>query len=150
MFEETTLSHLVRPQDLNHHGTLFAGQIAKWLLEAGLIAASTVIGKSEDIVCVHLNGINFKKPVNNGALIEIRSRMALLGKTSITVHSQVFAMKEATPLITSMATFVTVDKDNKPYEHGYTLPAEYIAKNRQIFDEALNSKLSSYSAKSHG
>ena len=46
---ESTISHLVRPEDLNHHGTLFAGQTAKWLVEAGVIAAARLTGKAEDV-----------------------------------------------------------------------------------------------------
>ena len=137
MFEETTTHHLVKPEDLNHHGTLFAGQLARWLLEAGLIAASRLVGRPEDVVCVHLNGMDFKKPVKNGALVEIKSRIVFLGTTRITIHSQVFVMRAVAPLITSMATFVTVDKENKPYAHGFMLPDECIARNRQIYDEAL-------------
>lgn len=134
---ESTISHLIRPEDLNHHGTLFAGQMAKWLVEAGLIMASRLTGKPEDIVCVQLHGMTFKKPANNGDLLEIKSRVAYLGSTSITVCSQVFRKKEVAPLVTSMATFVTVDKENRPYMHGFKLAEEYIARNRDIYEEAL-------------
>jgi acyl-CoA hydrolase len=37
MPKETVVLHLIRPEDLNHHGALFAGQMAKWLVEAGLM-----------------------------------------------------------------------------------------------------------------
>ena len=43
---ESKLMHLVRSEDLNHHGTLFAGQMAKWLVEAGVITASRLCGKA--------------------------------------------------------------------------------------------------------
>ena len=56
---KSTISHLIKPEDLNHRGTMFAGQIAKWLVEAGLIAASRLTGKPKDIVCVQLNGMTF-------------------------------------------------------------------------------------------
>ena len=36
-----------------------------------------------------------------------------------------------------MATFVTVDKEGKPYAHGLKLPQEYIVQTRTIFKEAL-------------
>ena len=70
---ESVVLHLIRPEDLNHHGSLFAGQMAKWLVEAGLITASRLVGKPEDVVCVQVNGLTFKKPLNNGDLIEIKS-----------------------------------------------------------------------------
>ena len=134
---ESTLLHLVRPKDLNHHGTLFAGQMAKWLVEAGLIAAARLCERPEDIVCVRVNEMIFRKPVNNGDLIELRSRIAYLGTTSITVYSQVLKKHDAAPVVSNMATFVTVDKQNKPYEHGFKLTEEYIAKNHDIYQEAL-------------
>ena len=134
---ESAILHLVKPEDLNHHGTLFAGQMAKWLVEAGLITASRLGGKPEDVVCVRLNGMTFKKPINNGDLIEIKSKVSHLGSTSITVSSQVFRQQDISPLVSSMATFVTVDKANKPYKHGFKLPEEYIARNRDIYQEAL-------------
>ncbi len=137
MLEETVILHLIRPEDLNHHGTMFAGQMSKWLVEAGLIAASRLTGKPEDIVCVQVNGLTFKKPLHNGDLIEIKSTIAFLGKTSITVFSAVYTNQNTTPAVSSMAAFVTVNKENKPYEHGFKLTEEYIARNREIYEEAL-------------
>jgi acyl-CoA hydrolase len=137
---ESTLSHLVRPEDLNHHGTLFAGQMAKWLVEAGLITAAKLTGKPEDVVCVQLSGMTFRKPGNNGDLIEIKSRIAYLGTTSITIYSQVVRRQDQSVLVSNMATFVTVDKQNKPYSHGLKLSAEYIARNRDIYNEALKNR----------
>ena len=134
---ESMILHLVMPEDLNHHWTLFAGQMAKWLVEAGFITASRLCGKAEDVVCIQVNGMTFKKPINNGDIIEIKSRIAYLGSTSITVLSQVFRKQDATPLVSNMAIFVTVDKGNRPYKHGFKLSEEYIAKNRDIYQEAL-------------
>lgn len=34
------ISHLVKSEDLNHHGTLFAGRTAEWLVEAGFVTAA--------------------------------------------------------------------------------------------------------------
>ena len=32
-------SHLVKQEDLNHHGTLFAARAAAWFVEAAFVAA---------------------------------------------------------------------------------------------------------------
>lgn len=137
MLKETITSHLIRPEDLNHHGTLFAGQMAQWLLEACLIAASRLLGRPEDVVCVQLHSMIFKKPAHNGEILEIKTRIAFVGATSITVHGRVFTSKDEAPLLSGMATFVTVDKQGRPYQHGLKLPEEYIAENREIYEEAL-------------
>ena len=140
MLLESTLLHMVRPQDLNHHGTLFAGQMASWLVEAGFIAAARLCGKPEDIVCVQINEMTFKKPINLGDVIEIKSQIAYLGSTSIAVQSYVFRKQDEAPLVSNMATFVSVDKNNKPYQHGLKLTEEYIARNRGIYDAALKTR----------
>ncbi len=134
---ESVILHLVRPEDLNHHGTLFAGQMAKWLVEAGFITASRLCGKPQDVVCVQVNEMNFKKPVNSGDIIELISRVAYLGATSITVNSEVHRRGDKGALISNMATFVTVDGKNKPYKHGFSLTEEYISKNKGIYEAAV-------------
>ncbi len=134
---ESEILHLVRPEDLNHHGTLFAGKMAMWLVEAGLIAASRLSGKPEDVVCVQLDGMRFKRPVNNGDLIEIKSKIAYLGSTSITVYSEVLRGQEADSIVSNMAVYVVVDKDNRPYAHGLKLSDGYIKANRDIYERAL-------------
>lgn len=134
---ESMVLHLVRPEDLNHHGTLFAGQMAKWLIEAGLMTVSRLVGKPDDVVCVQLNSLTFTRPINNGDLIEIRTRVAHLGFTSISVCSEVFRKQDEVPLVSNFATFVTVNKLNKPYKHGLKLTKEYIANNQDIYKLAL-------------
>jgi acyl-CoA hydrolase len=136
MFESVTL-HLVRPEDLNHHGTLFAGQIARWLIEAGFITAARLVGKPEDVVCVEVDNLVFQKPLDNGDIIEIRTKVAHLGFTSITVRSEVFRKQDRAPVVSNLATFVTVDKQHKPYKHGLKLTDEYIAANRSIYEAAI-------------
>jgi len=134
---ETVISHLVKPEDLQHHGTLFAGRMAAWLVETCFIAASRFVGRPEDIVCVKVHGITFKRPVNNGDITELKARVACLGNTSITVQGQAFTVDSEVPAASGMVTFVTVDKRGKPYAHGLSLPQEYIAQNREIYEEAL-------------
>ncbi len=137
MLKETLISHLIKPEDLQHHGTLFAGRMADWLIETCFIAACRLVGKPEDVVCVQVHGISFTKSATNGDIIEIKARVALVGTTSITIHGQAFTNEENIPSVTGMATFVTVDKQGKPYAHGLSLSEEYIAQNREIHEEAL-------------
>ncbi len=137
MLQETIISHLIRPEDLQHHGTLFAGRMAEWFVETCFIAACRLTGKPQDIVCVQIHGMNFRKPATNGDIIEIRSKIAYLSHTSITVHGQAFINLGKVPAVLGMITFVTVDKENHPYAHGLVLPEEYISQNREIYDEAV-------------
>jgi len=135
--KETVISHLVKPEDLQHHGTLFAGRMAVWMVETCFIAASRFVGRPEDIVCVKVHGITFTRPVNNGDITELKARVACLGNTSVTVQGQAFTVDSEVPAATGMVTFVTVDKHGQPYAHGLSLPQEYISQNREIYEEAL-------------
>ena len=132
----TVISHLIKPEDLQHHGTLFAGQMAKWLVEACFVAAARLVGEPEDVVCVQIHGMGFTKPAQNGDIIEIRAKVALTGTTSITVAGEAYLNEELEPSVSGMATFVTVDKQGVPYKHGVSLSGEYIAQNRASYDEA--------------
>ena len=133
----TVISHLIKPEDLQHHGTLFAGQMAKWLVEACFIVAARLVGKPEDVVCVQIHGMGFTKPARNGDIIEIRAKVALTGTTSITVGGEAYLNEDEVSSVSGMATFVTVDKQGVPYKHGITLSDDYIAQNRVSYDEAL-------------
>jgi acyl-CoA hydrolase len=137
MLKETVISHLVKPEDLQHHGTLFAGRMAEWLVETCFIAASRFVGRPEDIVCVRVHGMTFEKPINNGDIAEIKSRVAYVGTTSITVKGQALTIDNDVPVVSAMVTFVTVDKHGSPYAHGLSLPQDYISQNREIYEEAL-------------
>lgn len=129
---ECRVLHLVRPEDLNHHGTLFAGQMAKWCIEAGLMAVARLIGKPEDVVCVKFDRMVFKKPIRNGELIEIKTRISRVGVSSIEVFNEVCRANDEVTIITNTATYVTVDENHKPYPHGLVLPPQYIERNRDI------------------
>ncbi len=134
---ETSISHLIKPEDLQHHGTLFAGQMAKWLVETLFIAACRFIGKPEDILCVQIHGLSFTRPVGNGDIIEIKAKVAYAGTKSVTCYGSAACEGDVAPRVTGMATFVTVDKKGNPYTHGLTLPPEYIEANREIYEKAL-------------
>jgi acyl-CoA hydrolase len=141
--QETSISHLVKPEDLQHHGTLFAGQMAKWLVETLFIAACRFIGKPEDIVCVQIHGLSFTKPITNGDIIEIKAKIALAGTKSVTCYGSAECQGDTSPRVTGMATFVTMDKQGRTYKHGLNLPPEYIEQNRDIFERALAEKKAS-------
>lgn len=136
MLEETTSIHLVMPEDLNPHGTLFAGQLAKWVVIDGVATASRLTGQPESVLLVKLD-MNLNRPIQNGHLSVIKSRIAYLGKTSITVNSRVFDNDGKEPSSSGMTVFATVDKKGKPYRHGYVLPADYIKNNHDIYEAAL-------------
>lgn len=140
MLKEITISHLVKSEDLNHHGTLFAGRMAEWLVEGCFIAASKLVGRPEDVVCVQIHGMTFSRSSTKGDIVELRTRVACLGNKSITVWGKVMVNESPDPAVTGLATFVTVDKQGQPYAHGLSLSAEYLEQNREIHELAIRMK----------
>lgn len=136
MLQETRTTRLVKGQDLNHHGTLFAGRMAEWFTESCFLAALRFVRRPEDIVCANIHGLRFTKPARPGDSVEIISNVVRCGTKSLTVSGEVFVNDEPDPTIHGFATFVTVDHDGRSYAHGLSLPPEWIAANRKLCEEA--------------
>lgn len=111
-------TRLVKSEDLNHHGTLYAGKTALWFVEAGFIAAAKAT-KPENVVCLKIHGMHFQKPAKIGDILDIRSRVVHLGNTSISCFVQI--RRERDWLVDGYLTFIHVDADGKPVPHGLTL-----------------------------
>jgi acyl-CoA hydrolase len=114
------ISHLVKSEDLNHHGTLFAGRSAEWLVESAFVAAAAQHGKPENVLCVNIHGFTFKKPVKKGDLLTFHSKVAKVGTTSITVY--VKAKSEITEIthVDGFLTFACMDGKTK-VPHGIVM-----------------------------
>jgi acyl-CoA hydrolase len=110
-----TTYHLVKQNDLNHHGTLYAGRSADWFVESGFIAASS-LAKPENIVCLKIHGMVFSKPAHVGDIIRFESRVILAGRTSLMVNVQVINLGEV--ILQGFITFIHVDRTGKPAPHG--------------------------------
>ena len=116
----TTISHLIKPQDLNHHGTLFAGRMAEWTIEAGFIGTQKVLRTDpQNIVCIRIYGLTFNRPVRNGDVIDVRVRTAHVGSSSLTTYVEVFkGWDRDDPLLDGFITFVHVNEEGKGCPHG--------------------------------
>lgn len=115
--------HLVKSEDLNHHGTLFAGRNAEWFVESGFIAAAAVT-RPENIVCVNIHGMRFNRPVRRGEIICFQSRIVFTGRSRLVAHIFMQAEGDSRPIVEGFITFVHVDQDGKPIPHGLTVTAE--------------------------
>jgi acyl-CoA hydrolase len=116
------IHHLVRGEDLNHHGTLFAGQGAKWFVESGFIAAANATAPA-NIVCVNIHGMLFKKPVPGGTIIRYESKLILAGTTRLVSYIEVVKSKNEEHIVDGFLTFVHVDLQGKPLPHNLTIEA---------------------------
>lgn len=116
--------HLVKGQDLNHHGTLFAGRGAEWLVEAGFVAASNMTNP-ESTVCLNIHGMVFTRPVAKGSIVRYESKVVQAGRTSMVVYIKVLMAKNEDFVLDGFMTFIHVDKDGKSTPHGLVVaPAD--------------------------
>lgn len=114
-FPQYTSMHLVKGEDLNHHGTLYAGRTAEWFVESGFIAAASLT-KPENIVCLKIHGMTFTRPIRKGDLVAFTSQVVLTGETKIVSYIQVKVHDKVA--VRGFITFVHVDLDGKPQPHG--------------------------------
>ncbi len=115
--------HLVKGQDLNHHGTLFAGRGAEWLVESGFVAASNMTNP-ENTVCLNIHGMVFTRPVRKGSIIRYESRVVYAGRTSMVVYIKVIMAKSEDFILDGFMTFVHVNSDGHSTPHGLVVIPE--------------------------
>lgn len=110
--------HLVKSEELNHHGTLYAGRSAEWFVEAGFIAAAALV-KPENIVCLQIHGMVFKRPVKLGEVVCYESKVILTGKSSMVAYVRVTAQDEL--MLDGFLTFINVDANGHSQPHGIVI-----------------------------
>ena len=114
MLSESTL--LVRPEHLNHHGFLFGGRLLEWLDEQAYIAAIFQLRPEANLVTVAIDRVEFRFSVVQGSLLRFRSMLVHVGRTSVTVFTQVY--KRQAPLdqeiFRAYVSFVCLDKKARP------------------------------------
>ena len=113
--------HLVKGEDLNHHRTLFAGRGAEWVVEAGFIAAASLLPPA-NVVCVKVHGMLFRRPVHPGEIIRFESKVVLTGRTRLVSYVRALVGEELA--VDGFITFVYVDEQGKPQPHGLQMVAE--------------------------
>lgn len=114
--------HMVRMEDLNHHGGLYAGRGSDWLMESSFITACLAHGDKHGILYKNTHQFDFIKPVEPGDVVSYEGTIVRTGKTSLTIH--VHLKNEHTGEVhgEGYTTFVTVAPDTKqPVEHGIVL-----------------------------
>lgn len=114
--------HLVKGEDLNHHGTLFAARTAAWFVESAFAAAAAEHKNSSEILCRNIHGMSFGIPVEKGDVITFTSHVARAGRTSLTVHISVRSELTGVEQVKGFITFVVVDNaTGRGKPHGIVL-----------------------------
>lgn len=110
----------IKSQDLNHHGTLFAGRAAEWFVEAGLIAAASLTSP-RNVVCVNIHGMVFSKPVHVENILRFESKVVFTGRTRMITNVKIVLAHNDGLVLSGFLTFVHVDENGVPAPHGITI-----------------------------
>ena len=97
---------IVRPEHLNHHGTLFGGQLLKWVDENAWLVASLEY-PDRSLVTRAMDRIDFKTSVPSGSILRFCIRQDCAGSSSVTYAVDVYAHES--PVFSTSVTFVCVD-----------------------------------------
>lgn len=113
---------LIKPQDLNAHGTLFGGAVISWIDEEAAIYVLCQLGRS-NIVTKFMSEINFVNSAKLGEVIEIGMETVRFGRTSITVKCEVRNKFNKKTIITiERIVFVHLDENGRPTPHNISEP----------------------------
>ena len=112
---------LVRPEDLNAGGTLFGGQLLKWIDEEAAIFAMCQLD-NQRVTTKFLSEIDFVSPAKSGDVIEIGLELVKFGRTSITIKCEARVKKTQQTIITiEKMVFVNLDENLRPTPHDLDL-----------------------------
>ena len=113
---------LVKGEDLNHHGTLFAGRGAEWFVESGFIAASYLL-PPQNVICAKIHGLTFEKSVKAGETVCYNSRIILTGTSSLKAYVEVRKANCNDLVVQGFITFVHVNDKTEASPHGIEMEA---------------------------
>jgi acyl-CoA hydrolase len=132
----TVTMRLIKSEDLNHHGTLFAGRTAEWFVESGFIAAASLLNP-QNIVCLKIHGMFFTKPAVSGDVLKFSSKVVFAGNSSITSYIHVEKNDADKPLVDGFVTFIHVDENTRPSPHNLKI-TPVTEEDKYLYETAKN------------
>jgi acyl-CoA thioesterase YciA len=108
---------LIKPGDLNPRGTLFGGQLLKWIDEEAAIFAICQLSSS-NIVTKAMSEIDFVTTAKVGDVIEFGMDLVKFGTTSVTICCDVRNKNTKESIIRiDKIVFVLLDENGRPKSH---------------------------------
>lgn len=114
---ELVLRMIPMPADVNANGDIFGGWVmAQVDLAGSVLPARLLRGR---MATVAVNEFIFKQPVRVGDLLSFYSRVQRIGRTSITVHVEVYAeraggQRPVVKVTEANLTYVAIDAEGRP------------------------------------
>src|SRR5260370_11527369 len=88
---DLSIRTMAMPADTTQNGDIFGGWLLSWMDIGGGIFASKM-AKSRTVT-VAVEAMNFRKPVFVGDVVSVHANLVRIGKTSITVHVEVWVLR---------------------------------------------------------
>lgn len=114
---EPALRVLAMPADSNAQGDIFGGWVMSQVDMAGAVEA--VQRAKGRVATVAVNSFQFKKPIFIGDLVSCYAKVVKVGRTSITVHVEVYSQRrlgheETVKVTEATIVYVAVDDNRLP------------------------------------
>jgi len=103
---------LIRPEYLNHHGTVFGGYMMKWADDMAFNAASLTFPGTE-FVTRTFDAFDFSNPVRSGDIIKVFARVEKVGASSCVVAVWCLNAETRSTVFRTTAVMVNVGLDGK-------------------------------------
>lgn len=109
-------AEMVFPGTTNHYGTLFGGDALKLMGKAAFVTATR--RARQVVVMAATNRIDFKAPIREGDMIELASRVRMIGRSSLAIEVQLWGegllTGERRHAATAEFVMVCVDEAGRP------------------------------------
>ena len=113
---ELTVRISAMPADTNANGDIFGGWVLSRMDQAGGIAG--VARARGRVVTIALDAMKFIRPVRVGDVLEVFAEVESVGRTSMKVHVEAWAMRFRTHVREKVTdatfTFVAIGDDGRP------------------------------------
>jgi acyl-CoA hydrolase len=138
-----TISHrLVLPADANHHGTLYAGSLLRFALEAAYAAGTRGVGTTANLMLRRVVSLECRRSVPVGTLVELRGAVLRIRQCYLVVGVVGMPLEgHDLPWMDALMGFVQVDGAGLPVE----LPAGIGPADRERLWQPLAARLEALS-----
>jgi acyl-CoA thioesterase YciA len=123
---EILMRVVAMPADTNAHGNIFGG----WIMSQMDLAASNIahVRAKGRVVTIAVDGMVFLEPVYVGDVITCYGKITKEGRTSLTIHIEVWAMRDRygsddIRVTEAKFTFVAVNDEGEPTPLPVTTPS---------------------------
>ncbi len=113
------LKAVMMPRDTNPHGTIFGGVLLSYIDQAAAVGAHQALRtrgwQDKPLVTVAMKSVEFHQPVFIGDVVSFLARVVRVGNTSITMHVEVEADRDDSPvkLTEAEVVYVAVDLETR-------------------------------------